>query len=160
MTHVANQRMHEDHRRWQAENDLWRDEIALWQAEIAGMHRDLQRVQAALSAHESGISVHAGAIRSYQQDFGAHEHTLACGERAAAQPGTDQACSENASPVMPVSHEEEHAAQDRLREAHDYLKHRHHHLLAQWSHLLEALPVTSLKAEAKGCCGNCKTPQS
>lgn len=148
MTQIAHQQMHEEHLRWRAENDFWRDEVACWQAEAAGMVKDLHGIETALSHHEATLAVHAGSIRLYQQDFGEHEHAIAVAEQTGNAPPTAD---------VPRTHEEERAAQARLREAHDRLKHLHQALLANWAGFMEKLPRPSVAmhpVKAK-CCGNC-----
>ncbi len=128
MSKTIQQKMHEQHIRWQREHETWLADIDKWKKQVHAALSDLADVQGFLRDSADALEDHANTIWESQQRLTAHE--LAVSEEARlGEHKTDKAWADTHS---------EHAAQhERTAEAHERIKKHHHEVLAEAGRLLD-----------------------
>jgi len=133
MTRPSNLQMHREHRTWKSEDAMWRDDVRAWEEETHAAQHEIARVQAALAEHLHELEKHAAAVRLYETDRDAHEHSLASRERIGGPEKDSDAGGR---------HSAEADKHENLRAAHERLKRRHHTRLAHWNLLVKSLEAS------------------
>ena len=130
MSKTIQQKLHEQHRRWQSDSDTWRSDIDEWNKELRVALGDLREVEDMLRDSLDALAVHADSVWESEQRRHAHELALREEAKAGAEKKTDKAWAK--------SHREHAARHVRMADAHARIKQYQHKVIAEVMRLLRA----------------------
>ena len=130
MSKTIQQKMHEQHRRWQSDSETWRSDIDEWNKELRMALADLREVEDMLRDSLDALAVHADSVWESEQRRHAHELELREEMKTGAEKKTDKAWAQ--------LHREHAAQHQRLSDAHARIKKYQHKVVAEVRRLLRA----------------------
>ena len=130
MSKTIQQKMHEQHRRWQSDSDAWRSDIDEWNKELRVALGDLREVEDMLRDSLDALGVHADSMWESEQRRHAHELALREEVKSGTEKKTDKAWAR--------IHREYAARHVRMADAHARIKKYQHKVVAEVMRLLRA----------------------
>jgi len=130
MSKTSQQKMHEQHRRWQSDSDTWRSDIDEWNKELRAALGDLREVEDMLRDALDALAVHADSVWENEQRRCAHELELQEEVKSGVEKKTDKTWAK--------SHRKHAARHERLADAHARIKTYQHNVVAGVMRLLRA----------------------
>ena len=130
MSKTIQQKMHEQHRRWQSDSETWRADVDEWNKELRAALGDLREVEDMLRDSLDALAFHADSVWESEQRHGAHELALREEAMSGAEKKTDKAWAK--------AHREHAARHERLADAHARIKKYQHQVVAGVMRLLRA----------------------
>jgi len=128
MSKTIQQKMHEQHRRWQSDSDTWRSDIDEWKKELRAALGDLREVEDMLRDSLDALAAHADSVWESEQRRCAHELELREEAKSGVEKKTDKGWAK--------MHREHAARHERLADAHARIKKYQHQVVAEVSRLL------------------------
>lgn len=116
MSKTIQQKMHEEHRKWQRDHSAWLEDLDTWKKELRVALSDLFEVEEMLRDYLDALDVHADAIWQSRQRIQAHELVLSTEIKAGAHE-TDKALALTHRRVA-AQHERAAGAHARIRKHH------------------------------------------
>jgi hypothetical protein len=123
MSKTIQQKMHEQHSRWQSDSDTWRADVDEWNTELRTALRDLREVEDVLRDALDALAVHADSLWEAEQQRCAHELALRAEAVSGAKKKTDKAWAK--------SHHEHAARHERLADAHARIRKYQHKVIVE-----------------------------
>jgi hypothetical protein len=117
MSKTIQQKMHEEHRKWQRDHTAWLEDLDAWKKDLRVALGELFEVEDMLRDYLDALDVHADAIWQSRQRIQAHELVLSTEMKAGAHE-TDKA--------LALTHRRVAAQHERAVNAHARI--RKHHL--------------------------------
>ncbi len=130
MSKTIQQKMHEQHRRWQSDGDTWRSDIDEWNKQLRVALGDLREVEDMLRDALDALAAHADSVWESEQRRHAHELALREEVKSGAEKKTDKAWAR--------IHREYATRHGRLADAHTRIKQYQHKVVAEVMRLLRA----------------------
>ncbi len=130
MSKTIQQKMHEQHRRWQSDGDAWRSDISEWNKQLRVALGDLREVEDMLRDALDALGVHADSVWEGEQRRHAHELALREEVKSGTEKKTDKAWAR--------IHREYATRHGRLADAHTRIKQYQHKVVAEVMRLLRA----------------------
>ena len=128
MSKTIQQKMHEQHRRWQSDSDAWRSDIDEWNKELRVALGGLREVEDMLRDSLDALAVHADSVWEGEQRRHAHELALREEVKSGAEKKTDKAWAR--------IHQAYAARHERISDAHARIKKYQHKVVAEVMRLL------------------------
>ena len=128
MSKTIQQKMHEQHRRWQSDCDAWRSDIDEWNKELRVALGGLREVEDMLRDSLDALGVHADSMWESEQRRHAHELALREEVKSGAEKKTDKAWAR--------IHQAYAARHERISDAHARIKKYQHKVVAEVMRLL------------------------
>jgi len=128
MSKTIQEKMHNQHRRWQNDHETWRVDIDEWRKELREAQAALAEVEGVLRDSLDALAVHADAIWDSEQHQRAHELTLYNETIAGARKKTDKQWA--------AAHHRQSAQHEQMSDAHGRIKKYHHTVIAEIQRLL------------------------
>jgi hypothetical protein len=127
MSKTIQQKMHEQHRKWQRDHTTWLENLDAWKKELRVALSDLFEVEDMLRDYLDVLDVHADAIWQSRQRIQAHELVLSTEIKAGANE-TDRA--------LAVTHHRVAAQHERATNAHARIRKHHHKVIVEVMRIL------------------------
>lgn len=130
MSKTIQQKMHEQHRRWQSDSDSWRSDIDEWNKELRVALGDLREVEDMLRDSLDALAAHADSVWESEQRRHAHELALQEEVKSGVEKKTDKGWAK--------IHREHAVRHERMSDAHTRIKKYQHKVVAEVMRLLRA----------------------
>ncbi len=128
MSKSEQQKMHQQHVKWQSDNEAWLADIDEWKKELNAALKELSEVETVMRDSFDALESHANTVWESQQQIRAHELVLS-GESKVGENKTDR--------DWKASHSDQAAKHERNADAHERIKKYHHSVVAECAKLIK-----------------------
>ncbi len=128
MSNSIQQKMHQQHVKWQSDNETWLADIDEWRKELNTALTELSEVETVMRDSLDALESHASTIWENQQRNQAHELVIS-EELRSGENSTNK--------DWETTHLEQAAKHERVADAHERIKHYHHTTVAECAKLIK-----------------------